>query len=251
MVSGLLVLSALRVGPRAALAAADLSRAIRPVLLIQLAAPLALAAALWAAGLLRHPMGIAALLALSAPTITGAPNMTIMFGRDPAPTMRLLVIGTALFPLTALPALAVLPGVELMAALRLTAVILGAVAVGFLMRVLLLPEPSPEAVRRLDGLGVIALAVMVIGLMAAVTPALSSDPARFAAWLLLSFAICFGMQALFRPLGSPVALAAGNRNIALWLVALPADTVAPLLIFIGCWQFPMYLTPTLLRRLHA
>ena len=251
MVAALLVLTALRVGPRAALAAADLGRTLGPVFMLQLAAPLVAAAALLAGGVLATPMGLAIVLALSAPSITGGPNMAIMFGHDPAPAMRLLVVGTALFPLTALPAILILPGVEPLAALRLTAVILGAVAIGFAIRAALIPEPSPEAVRRLDGLGVIALAVIVIGLMSAVTPALSGDPLRFATWLALSFLLCFGAQIAARPLGSAVALAAGNRNIALWLVALPPDTVAPLLIFIGCWQFPMYLTPTLMRGLHA
>ena len=250
MVAGLLVLSALRIGPRAALSV-DFGRALRPVLILQFAAPLVLLAVLYATSTHATAPGLAALLALSAPTITGAPNMSIMFGHDPTPAMRILILGTALFPLTALPALAILPDVEPLAALRLTAVILGAVAMGFALRAFLLPAPSQETIRRLDGLGVIALALIVIGLMAAVTPALATDPLRFAAWLALAFLICFGMQVLARPLGSPAALAAGNRNIALWLVALPPDTVAPLLIFVGCWQIPMYLTPTLLRRLHA
>jgi len=41
---------------------------------------------------------------------------------------------------------------------------------------------------------------------------------------------------------------AGNRNIALFLVALPEPVMAPLLIFVGCYQIPMYLTPLLTGR---
>ena len=51
-------------------------------------------------------------------------------------------------------------------------------------------------------------------------------------------------------MAGPLAIGAGNRNIALFLVALPPEVLAPLMIFIGCWQLPMYLTPVLLPRLY-
>jgi hypothetical protein len=35
----------------------------------------------------------------------------------------------------------------------------------------------------------------------------------------------------------------GNRNIALYLAALPLEQMEPLLLFIACYQVPMYLTP--------
>ena len=55
-----------------------------------------------------------------------------------------------------------------------------------------------------------------------------------------------------RPTDRPgTALVAGNRNIALFLVALPAETTDALLLFIGAYQVPMYLTPMLMRRLTA
>ena len=44
----------------------------------------------------------------------------------------------------------------------------------------------------------------------------------------------------------PRAIVAGNRNIALFLIALPEETTRGLLIFIGCYQVPMYLTPLLM-----
>lgn len=53
-----------------------------------------------------------------------------------------------------------------------------------------------------------------------------------------------------RAVAGPLAIGAGNRNIALFLVALAPETLAPLLVFIGCWQLPMYLTPILLPRLY-
>ncbi|MEO1398544.1 MAG: hypothetical protein AAFU56_06720, partial [Pseudomonadota bacterium] len=48
-----------------------------------------------------------------------------------------------------------------------------------------------------------------------------------------------------------LSIVAGNRNMALFLAALPAATTDPILLFIGCYQIPMYLTPILLGRLYA
>jgi hypothetical protein len=48
----------------------------------------------------------------------------------------------------------------------------------------------------------------------------------------------------------PYAIIAGNRNVALFLAALPAAQTEPLLLFIGCYQIPMYLTPLLFGRLY-
>ena len=49
----------------------------------------------------------------------------------------------------------------------------------------------------------------------------------------------------------PLGVSAGNRNIALFLAALPATVTDPLLLFIGCYQVPMYLTPIILRPVYA
>ncbi|WP_232404042.1 hypothetical protein [Pseudophaeobacter flagellatus] len=47
------------------------------------------------------------------------------------------------------------------------------------------------------------------------------------------------------------AVGAGNRNFALFLIALPAATTDPLPIFLGCYQVPMYLTTVVMRRTSA
>ena len=49
---------------------------------------------------------------------------------------------------------------------------------------------------------------------------------------------------------APLAIVAGNRNIALFLTALPSTITDPLLLFIGCYQVPMFLTPIMLNRLY-
>jgi len=47
-----------------------------------------------------------------------------------------------------------------------------------------------------------------------------------------------------------MSVISGNRNIALYLTALPAAVTEPLLAFVGCYQFPMYMTPLLMRKFY-
>ena len=110
----------------------------------------------------------------------------------------------------------------------------------------------------LDGATAIALAVVVVALMSALAPALARDPLAVLGWLAAAFAVNFGFQlaafALIRQRSADavaLSIIAGNRNIALFLVALPQATTDPLLIFIGCYQIPMYLTPVLLGRFYG
>lgn len=264
LVALLLFLTAFRIGATDAVESLGaLRRSAGLVLALQVVAPLMLVGALKLLGLPLSPLAMAAVLVLAAPSVTGAPNFAILLGHDPAPGLRLLILGTAVLPLTCLPVFVLLPelgGVSeaVRAAARLLMVILAAALGGFALRhwrARHLPDDSRRAV---DGLTVIVLAVVVVALMSAVVPAFRDDPLTLGYWLAAAFGINFGAQALSfailkptrRPDAVVVSIIAGNRNFALFLVALPAATTEPLLIFLGCYQFPMYLTPTLLRRFY-
>jgi hypothetical protein len=138
-------------------------------------------------------------------------------------------------------------------------VIIVSTGLGFALRHWLLRVPTPSQIKAMDGASTLAFSISVIGLMAALNPALRTTPGLVALWMLLAFAISYGLQIAvlltlrhtrLRPVAGPLAIGAGTRNIALFLVALPADVLAPLLVFVGCWQVPMYLTPILLPRLY-
>ncbi len=264
MVVLLLVVTGIRVGARAAIGSlAGIRQTLLGICALQLVLPLLALAMFSAAGLLSWPLALAVALMLSAPSVTGAPNFAIMVGQDPAPGMRLLILGTLLFPITTLPSLILLDltgggAVSAMfLAFGLLASILGAVGAGFAIRARFpyLGDSQPRSV--LDGLAAILLGVVVIGLMSAVGPLLRENPVSLALWvvivLVINFALVIGTFFILRRSGAamPVATAiyAGNRNIALFLIVLPEEAVAPLLIFIGCYQIPMYLTPFLLARL--
>ena len=257
LVALLLFLAAFRVGPRQAVGAmADLRHALGSVLLLQLLIPMLLAAGFAVIGW-PTPLLLGVALMAAAPAISGSPNLAIMTGNDPAPSLRLLVIGTALLPLTAIPVFWMLPGINsaaqvIPAASRLLVLILAAALLAFLLRWRLLPHLDGQNRDAVDGASAWVMAIVVVGLMVAVGPALATRPAAVAVALGVVFVANFGLQLLVRrlsrgrvpnPQSVALGIAAGNRNIALFLTALPAGFTDQLMLFIGCYQIPMYLTP--------
>lgn len=264
MVAVIMFLGALRLSPD------DLrqlrhgvGRAFWLVLLLQLALPLALVALFAALGLLGTPVALALILLASAPPIVGAPNIAALMGLRAGQAMQLLVIGSVLLPLTILPVFWLLPDLGsfqsiLMAALRLLTLIVLAGGGALLVRLLFLRRPSPAMATRLDGASVIGLAIFVIGLMPALAGAVSTMPMTFLYWLGVTCLANFGAQVVtYRmtqrtapEVAGPLALVNGNRNVSLFFAALPGEITAPLLVFLGCYQLPMFLTPVLMGWLY-
>lgn len=266
LVALLLFLAALRVGPaRVAGAANAIRRHLGLVLAFQVALPLMAVAGFAAAGLLQGPVAAAVVLMLAASPISGSPNLALLSGAEPAAAFRLLILGTALLPLTVIPVFALMPGLGaisgvLAAASRLLFVIALAGGAALALRRWVIPSPTTRITAALDGLSALVMAIVVVGLMSAVGPALGTRPAAIAGWLALALALNFGMQIAARTLLrnfcpgpdlAATAIIAGNRNIALFLVALPPEVSDRILLFIGCYQIPMYTTPLVMRRLYA
>ncbi|UWQ27693.1 hypothetical protein [Leisingera sp. M523] len=265
MVAGLLFLNAYRIGLRkAAGGLADGIGTVKAVALLQVGLPLLALGLASLFGVAQTPAAVALILMLSAPSVTGSPNITALMGHAPEPAFRLLILGTALMPLTVIPVFLLAPGLGglgdvLRAAGRLIGVIGITVICAFLLRRLTLPKLREDQAKAIEGLTVIALAVIVVGLMAALGPALRTTPVLVLQWLGFALAANLGLQALAfavmrRRAGSsavPVSVVAGNRNFALFLIALPAATTDPLLIFLGCYQIPMYLTAILMKPLYG
>lgn len=266
MVAGLLFLTAFRIGaPRALGGLRDSIASLKAVVVLQMVLPLLALAGFAGLGLLATPLAIAVILMLAAPSLTGSPNITLLLGHPPEPAFRLMILGTALMPLTVLPILLLLPELGdpktvLLASLRLTGTIALTVGLAFACRHWLAPNLKHRTASAVDGVTILALAVIVVGLMAALGPALHSAPWLVAQWMVAALVTNFGLQyACFRwlmwrgakPIAVPTAVVAGNRNFALFLIALPASTTDPLLIFLGCYQVPMYLTALVMRRIYA
>lgn len=259
----LLFLAVLRIGPEGLrIGRAGLMRAGLRALLLQLALPLSVALPLAGMGLLQGSFALGAVLFLCAAPLTGAAHFAVMAGGDPAPALRQTVIGTALLPFTVVPIFALAPAFggasEVIAAvLRLLGVIAVAGGLALWLRSRGIVQGTARVMTTIDAIAAVLLAVVVIGIMSAVGQTLRDDPGTF--WRAMAFvcAIGLGLQALAVLLLQPgpdrpaLAVVAGNRNVALFLGVLPAAVTDDLLLLIGCFQVPMYLTPLILPRFIA
>lgn len=267
LIAALLFFAALRIDPgRMRLTRAMLKRDLVIVLALQLGLPLLIAALAALAGLAGPFTTMLILIAAAAP-ITGSPPIAQMLNLDGSTALRLLVLGTLLLPLTSVFPLniAFRSAADLhlfQPAAQLAGVIFLAVGAAVLVRRTAMAGISAKADEALGGLSAILLAVFVLALMDAIQPALFSQPARLAGTLLFTCLVCFGLQVcgtlLCRRLpnrsedaiAGAVGVVSGNRNVALFLTALPAAQIEPLMVLVGCYQIPMYLTPVLMGRFY-
>ncbi|MFK8082227.1 MAG: hypothetical protein AB8B97_18220 [Granulosicoccus sp.] len=228
------------------------------VLIAQLAFPLLVFAVATLIGL-PDIWRLAATLVAAASPISGSPNLVLLLKGDGALALRWLVVGTILLPLTCLPVLlTVFPGqpIEglLLPSLKLLSLIVSATIAGIVCTRLADNRQISLSPAALDGASALTLALMVIGLMSAL-----HAPDTTMHDFLIALAAAVVINAGFQLLGASTASALkhppmriigtgviyGNRNIALYLTALPASFTEPLLLFIACYQIPMYLTPLL------
>lgn len=263
-IAALLFLATFRVGPKAMDVGPKASAHLQLTLLSQVVLPIAVMLLLTLTG--THGLyAMAALLVMAASPITGSPNLLIMMGFDPAPALRQLIVGTALLPLTVVPVFLYLFGPDelgdvLLATLRLLTVILVSAGAALLLRrhssFVTLNQSLTDKV---DGVSAVLMAVVVIGLMSAINDSFAESRSHFFQLLAFAFALNIGLQVAGRYFWArffdrlhtvSMSVISGNRNIALYLTALPASLSDPLLAFIGCYQFPMYLTPFLLSRFY-
>ena len=264
MIAALLFLAAFRIGPDSIWHGlrSDFST-IKLVAVFQVAMPLTILGLTHVFGVAGTTAGLAAILVFAAPSVTGSANFAMIMGVKPEAALRLLLVGTALFPLTVLPILLLISEINvgnvLSASVRLIIVIGVAGGLAFLLRRGRWQSLTRPQEQSIDGVSAILLGVVVVGLMSAVGPMLVSTPLSFAMWLAFATALNIGAQLLvFNSVAKKfavedrgsVSVVAGNRNIALFLLALPSEISFELLSFIGCYQIPMYLTPLLLGRMY-
>lgn len=229
---------------------------ISTVLIAQLAFPLLVFGVAKAAGI-PDIWCLAATLVAAASPISGSPNLVALMGGDAVLALRWLIAGTVLLPLTCLPVLVLVIADQpftglLVPSLKLLLLIgtatLSAVAVQQLAQHRHIAL-SPSA---LDGAAAITLALIVVGLMSALhAPDTTLHDFLIALGVAIAINVgfqCSGASASRLLKHTPQSTIStgviyGNRNIALYLTALPASSTEPLLLFIACYQIPMYLTP--------
>ena len=224
---------------------------------ILLGAPVLTLAAAKALGV---PSGltVALVFAAAAPPVTAAPAFALLLGLDAALALVILVIGTALLPLTLGPVAFWLLDLEL------------SIGLGpFLLRIaifiglpFLISGMSRRSIRRdwldarateISGSIVLALVVFAIGIMDGVTARLLADPWTVAAFAGAAFVLNFALQALgtaaFLWMGRRQALtmglASGYRNMAIMLVLTTGIAGPDMWLYVAVAQLPMYILPML------
>lgn len=209
--------------------------------------------------------GIAAATVIFATgcSVTSGAAFARMVGLDAELAMLTTLATTLLVPLTAPPLVYALVGVDLafapgafMARLLLVVGVplLASVALRRAVGARRLTEAGPD----IDGLIVVILVLFGFGVMDGLTARLLADPGWVLTATLAGFVADFGLNALttlaFAPLGwraaASAGLVAGNRNMALYIAALPAGADPRIGLFFALCQLPIFLSPFLLRPLY-
>lgn len=240
----------------------------RPLLVAALLGWLMLACPLIAYGLTRlfgldGALGAALVIMATGCAATSSPAFARLVGLDASISLVVAILSTLLIPFTAPPLALGLLGIDLAISIgglmaRLGLIVGLPLLLALAIRRLVPAERIAGWSGRVDGAVVMLLVMYGIGVMDGMLAVLLSDPAWVAAGLAAAFAGNFGLNALTAaacaPAGRRVALAmgllSGNRNMALYLAVLPAATDSRILLFFALCQFPLFLSPFLLRPVY-
>lgn len=210
---------------------------------------------------LRLDSGLATALVLAAacPPIVSGPAMAILLRLD-TPLMLVCVVSASLAaPFTIVLVASRLIGVDLnidtMALfLRLAALIGGCLLAAMIVRRLLGEARLERMKDPFDAVSILLLFIFAVAIMNGVSGVLVQDPRLVARFIGAAFAANILLQALGtgvtaamgRRSALTVGFASGNRNMALLLAVLPADSSAEVLLFFALAQIPMYMVPAML-----
>jgi bile acid:Na+ symporter, BASS family len=260
----LMVLVLLRVDPVQVLAYLR-----RPLLVLGLLAFLMVACPVLAwvlMGLFGISGGLAAGLVVVATgcAATSSPAFARLVGLDGEIALVVSLLSTLLVPFTAPPLALGLMGIDLAISLsglmlRLGLLVGLPLVISIILRRLMGPARLAHWGRSVDGAVVLLVVFYGFGVMDGILWRLLAEPALVLGGIALAFV---GMLTLnlvtalaFWGVGQRLALSAGllsgNRNMALFLAVLPAATDPHILLFLVLCQFPLFLSPFLLRPIYA
>lgn len=240
-----------RPGRVALIVAAELL--ISPLLMAAVVEPLGLDRGI-TAGLVLFAAGCAA---------TSSPAFARMVGLDPELSLVVSLTSTFLVPLTAPPLAYWLAGVDLaigpVAFMTRLLLVVGLPAlISLLLRRVIGPVRLLHWGEAVDGALVLLIVAYGFGVMDGLSARLATDPSWVITAIVAAFMADYGLNAVTTlalwPIGSNTAatagLMAGNRNMALFLAVLPASADPRVALFFGLCQFPLFLSPFLLRPLY-
>lgn len=197
----------------------------------------------------------------AAPPITSAAALCLILGLDAAFALELSVFASLATPLLGpLVTKALLGEAVPLDAADLMLRVAAMVGAGWVMALIVRRLAGTGTIERhrgaFDGVATVVLVLFVIPLYDRFWEVVSSMPGYALGTLGLVLAANFGVQAAvaagFRQAAQPALAGAagltwGNRNVSLYLAALPPDPLFGL--YVAFYQFPMLFTPMLMGRL--
>lgn len=194
---------------------------------------------------------------------TSSPAFARMVGLDAELSLVATLATTFLVPLTAPPMALWLMGVDLSISTgafmgRLGLVVGVPMLVSLALRRMAGPARMAAWGDATDGLLVWLVVFYGFAVMDGLPARMAADPAWVVQALAAAFAVNYGLNlatvAAFAGLGAREAASAGlmsgNRNMALYLAVLPVAADPRIALFFGLCQFPLFLSPFLLRPVY-
>jgi len=205
---------------------------------------------------------LALVLQAVASPMMAAPAFAALMGLDATLVLVALVACSALTPLTAPLFAYAFVGAGLTLSpitlgIKLLAILAGSMALGTLIRKLVGTRALARHRAEIDGFNIVVVFVFVGAVMENVAANFAAAPLTMVGLLALAFALSFGMLGLtalvFARTGHERALVLGlmasQRNMGLMLAATGGALPDMAWLWFALCQFPIYLTPQLLRPL--
>lgn len=195
----------------------------------------------------------------SAPPLGSATAFCLMLGFNAAFALEITVLGSFLAPFTMPLVSRLLLGeavpIDVAEMTLRLALLIGCAALGAVIaRRVIGAAAIDRHGHTFDGFAVLCLVLFLFPLFLGLREQIAMAPLFAALIMGLVIFTNLGMQILTLPLcravagpetGGATALIWGNRNAALSLAAVPGDPV--LTLYVSLYQFPMYLTPLIMR----
>ena len=212
---------------------------------------------------LPEPLRTAVIVWSACPPLASTAGIALLMRLDAPMALLITIAGMVLFPITLPPVALWLAGlavpldpVEL--GLQLAGMIAGAALVAAVCRRGLGRERLERGADALDGVMVLLMFAFALSVMDGVRTWIETSPWEAALYVGTAFAASLILQALgvvfFSPFGreraAAVAIASGNRNMALIAGAVGATAGPEMLLFLAALQFPIYIQPALTRPLY-
>ncbi|MBR0665380.1 Na+-dependent transporter [Roseomonas hellenica] len=197
-----------------------------------------------------------------ASPMMAAPSLAALMGLDATLVLITLVTGTVLLPFVAPVLTQLLLGEALAVSptalgTRLGAILTGSVLLALVLRRLIGVAAIERHRDAVNGVNILVLLVFVAAVMGDVAVMAWADPIVFAGMTVLAFAVfaalLLGTALLFRWAGRIDALSLGimasQRNMGLMVAAVGGALPSTTWLYFSLCQFPIYLSPLLLRPL--